>query len=335
MGNNSTLLGVTGATAVLTINRGGSGDNFIGSNFEFINIIFQTELNVCSGTTPVISYAVQILRSSADFYTCIFEGGSIASYYGVNSQYAKFIDCQFSCGTIYGCFIQSKYSGETVADQMTFDRCIFGATRNGLYIQGCQQLRVMNSRVQACFAGSGAEGGIVIHDYLDGAGSEQILLLSIHFEANAVRDIYLPNQTSRTLIQSCVFSNQIGYISGFLANVDQTSTYCSYISNDFRTASGPTISLTGSLAQLTYIGNDKSPYSLNTSGASNQQTIIQNTTSGSIDFEYAQLNMSGYWGRVGLILGSYNLWVDSSGRLRIKNGAPTSDTDGVVVGTQS
>jgi hypothetical protein len=36
-----------------------------------------------------------------------------------------------------------------------------------------------------------------------------------------------------------------------------------------------------------------------------------------------------------LNLGGYRLWVDSSGRLRIKNGAPTSDTDGTVVGTQS
>jgi len=36
-----------------------------------------------------------------------------------------------------------------------------------------------------------------------------------------------------------------------------------------------------------------------------------------------------------IIIGGYNLWVDSSGRLRIKNGAPTSDTDGTVVGTQT
>lgn len=35
-----------------------------------------------------------------------------------------------------------------------------------------------------------------------------------------------------------------------------------------------------------------------------------------------------------LVFGAYYLWVDSSGRLRIKNGAPTSDTDGVIVGTQ-
>ena len=34
-------------------------------------------------------------------------------------------------------------------------------------------------------------------------------------------------------------------------------------------------------------------------------------------------------------LGAYRLWVDGSGVLRIKNGAPTSDTDGTVVGTQT
>ena len=36
-----------------------------------------------------------------------------------------------------------------------------------------------------------------------------------------------------------------------------------------------------------------------------------------------------------LYLGAYSLWVDSTGDLRIKNGVPTSDTDGTVVGTQS
>jgi len=36
-----------------------------------------------------------------------------------------------------------------------------------------------------------------------------------------------------------------------------------------------------------------------------------------------------------LTLGSYHIWVDSTGDLRIKSSAPTSDTDGVVVGSQS
>jgi hypothetical protein len=36
-----------------------------------------------------------------------------------------------------------------------------------------------------------------------------------------------------------------------------------------------------------------------------------------------------------LQLGNYFLWVDSNGKLRIKNGAPKSNTDGTIVGTQS
>jgi hypothetical protein len=43
----------------------------------------------------------------------------------------------------------------------------------------------------------------------------------------------------------------------------------------------------------------------------------------------------GGWNTGHISLGSYRLWVDSSGRLRIKSSAPTSDTDGVVVGTQT
>lgn len=55
----------------------------------------------------------------------------------------------------------------------------------------------------------------------------------------------------------------------------------------------------------------------------------------------AAAQYGGFIGGVGttyggpLQLGSYHLWVDSSGRLRIKNGVPTSDTDGTVVGTQT
>lgn len=36
-----------------------------------------------------------------------------------------------------------------------------------------------------------------------------------------------------------------------------------------------------------------------------------------------------------MYLGAYALWVDSAGKLRIKSGAPTTDLDGAVVGSQS
>ena len=45
--------------------------------------------------------------------------------------------------------------------------------------------------------------------------------------------------------------------------------------------------------------------------------------------------VEGKWNGGKLILGYYRLWVDSSGNLRIKNGEPDSDTDGIIVGSQS
>jgi len=43
----------------------------------------------------------------------------------------------------------------------------------------------------------------------------------------------------------------------------------------------------------------------------------------------------GTWNGSRLRLGSYHIWVDSTGDLRIKSSAPTGDTDGTVVGSQS
>ena len=44
---------------------------------------------------------------------------------------------------------------------------------------------------------------------------------------------------------------------------------------------------------------------------------------------------SGAYNSGHLLIGNYHLWIDVSDRLRIKSSAPTSDTDGVVVGSQS
>lgn len=44
---------------------------------------------------------------------------------------------------------------------------------------------------------------------------------------------------------------------------------------------------------------------------------------------------SAAWNGLHLRIGTYHLWVDSSNRLRIRNGAPTSDTDGTIVGSQA
>jgi hypothetical protein len=47
--------------------------------------------------------------------------------------------------------------------------------------------------------------------------------------------------------------------------------------------------------------------------------------------------VDGTWNGGTIRLGNYYLWVDGSGKLRMKSGAPTSDTDAgsVIVGTQT
>ncbi|OMF37427.1 hypothetical protein BK133_05065 [Paenibacillus sp. FSL H8-0548] len=53
-------------------------------------------------------------------------------------------------------------------------------------------------------------------------------------------------------------------------------------------------------------------------------------------FVLGDLNVTGGAYNTGhFTLGAYHFWVDSTGKLRIKNGVPTTDTDGIVVGSQT
>jgi hypothetical protein len=64
--------------------------------------------------------------------------------------------------------------------------------------------------------------------------------------------------------------------------------------------------------------------------ASGAITIRRNTTVN------GTLTTNDYrWNYGHLILGTYHIWVSSAGKLMIQNGAPTSDTNGTVIGSQS
>lgn len=53
-----------------------------------------------------------------------------------------------------------------------------------------------------------------------------------------------------------------------------------------------------------------------------------------IEYGHQEVKLSA-WDQGHLVLGAYHLWVDSTGVLRIKNGAPGADKDGTIVGSQS
>jgi hypothetical protein len=59
-----------------------------------------------------------------------------------------------------------------------------------------------------------------------------------------------------------------------------------------------------------------------------------NAVSGYTETDGFHVNGSAWNGRH-FIMGDYHFWVDGTGDFRIKDGAPASDTDGAIVGTQS
>lgn len=69
-------------------------------------------------------------------------------------------------------------------------------------------------------------------------------------------------------------------------------------------------------------------------GASLPDTAIYRDTANRLRMEDGDSFMvEGLWNGGKLLIGSYRLWVDSGGRLRFKNGEPSSDIDGNIIGT--
>lgn len=65
----------------------------------------------------------------------------------------------------------------------------------------------------------------------------------------------------------------------------------------------------------------------------NPTTTFKGT--GLVDVEAANLHLQGTWNGGHFVMGTYHMWIDALGRLRILNGVPTADTDGEIVGMQS
>lgn len=90
-----------------------------------------------------------------------------------------------------------------------------------------------------------------------------------------------------------------------------------------------------SASNFTDLDDTPATYSGITTGSGIANKYLKATASG-IEFEDFKVESVGSnWDDDHFVMGTYHLWIDSSGRLRVKNGAPTSDTDGTIVGTQS
>lgn len=75
------------------------------------------------------------------------------------------------------------------------------------------------------------------------------------------------------------------------------------------------------------------PVTANNWGGPAAMTLVTDGTGNNL--QVANFSGTSSWSNAHFVMGVYHLWVDASGKLRIKGSAPTSDTDGTVVGTQT
>jgi hypothetical protein len=69
-------------------------------------------------------------------------------------------------------------------------------------------------------------------------------------------------------------------------------------------------------------------------GGANAKMFVENGASKIAEFN-TNFEIGSAWNGPHFVMGTFHLWVDGMGRLRIKNGVPANDTDGAVVGLQA
>lgn len=106
--------------------------------------------------------------------------------------------------------------------------------------------------------------------------------------------------------------------------------------------SKPTISVDGTIAGFKSFALETNDVNFSkVTSTSAQFTSGINITNGNVNVSNSVIATNGLITSGGLYnsghltLGSYHLWIDDTGRLRVKNGTPLSATDGSVVGTQT
>jgi hypothetical protein len=226
-----------------------------------------------------------------------------------------------------------------------FERCGNGTTKTGIFelVSGTSGIFVFNMN-----------GGIIQvnttqnNKIFEDAGSRVINLTSVSFAGLATGSFSIGNNPARVVL------NDTCYYPGGFSDIDynkiipdlgssyrsfneidddtgSTDYYTKILKHDNATFSGSILGLHAKKAASgTYnflrarADIDGSPITMH--------TLAGNGTA----YHGSSVTIAdGTWNGGHLILGTYHLWVDATGDLRINNGAPGGDFSGVVVGTQT
>jgi hypothetical protein len=142
--------------------------------------------------TGAVNYGFYMKSAAARFDRCYFMYGKIAGFYGNYTQYTEFFSCRFlNCtfnASSVGCYLDSIGTGAST-NEVLFNRCWFGSSKNGLWIRGGLKIRIMGATVMGCSGGTlggGHGGGIILDTDATNFGNEGTLILASYFEGNDV-----------------------------------------------------------------------------------------------------------------------------------------------------
>ena len=137
--------------------------------------------------------------------------------------------------------------------------------------------------------------------------------------------------SSASIIRSC--SNVAVRNSDIAIKVGATSTYVALGATNAQ-LKNCTVTSIGYLAGFT-TGIDVENSTVTTTVATLNTVTKATYKNSTIDGQYYAFATGTRVYTEAIAFGNYFLWVDNGGLLRIENGAPTSDTDGTIVGTQT
>ena len=214
-----------------------------------------------------------------------------------------------------------------------FDRCAIFTTYSGGEL-GCELIEIGTCYLRTC-----SLNDATYNSYIEAAASRYIIdYLDISIQQNQKRGLQVFNNSEIRSVKANIIDSSVLMRScndSVLTNVVQTGangfllTSCNRMTIRNSTFVGDRLASTSSKCIFENVTATAAVF-LFTSGQEDH-TIINSTLNGVFYGFGTGIRNHAY----ALMFGSYNLWVDAAGKLRIKSSAPTTDLDGTVVGTQT
>jgi len=195
---------------------------------------------------------------------------------------------------------------------LQLDSAILTANSQGMRVYNCKKLKIINNRVHL-------DRTVVT------SLQHCIILNAISENVQPIQPIYSDDWYIEGNI--CTISDGSGFGVRF-NSVHQTMVKMKFVNNISNTTSFFMASSVVQNPNIEFVGQPVTALGFS-AGVTPKYYMIPR-----LNVDSLKTNNSGFGGQP-IQVGNTYLWVDTLGKLRIKTGIPTSDTDGVVVGTQT